>query len=222
MTASLKTLLPKSSSMLAIRDSSSKVISLLKAFQRRGKAALLSVALLVKRVFFAFTKKRATARTNEIHLTAPLLLTTSIAARKGFVKGFFCIDSVFSLQKRQKKRKCRTFAKSCKRPECGKNGRWCESCCSQPEADEAKKCRMRLKMQETGRKYSETDKHRRTRFPLTKKRKSIIVLGRVLHRLEMHSSRQGRGKTMSFPVHPWKEAERAWLDITDASASPSR
>jgi hypothetical protein len=89
--------------MLAIRDSSSKVISLLKAFQRRGKAALLSVALLVKRVFFAFTKKRATARTNEIHLTAPLLLTTSIAAWKGFVKGFFCIDSVFSLQKRQKK-----------------------------------------------------------------------------------------------------------------------
>jgi hypothetical protein len=108
--------------MLAIRDSSSKVISLLKAFQRRGKAALLSVALLAKRVFFAFTKKRATARTNEIHLTAPLLLTTSIAAWKGFVKGFFCIDSVFSLQKRQKKRKCRTFAKSCKRPECGKMG----------------------------------------------------------------------------------------------------
>jgi len=116
MTASLKTLLPKSSSMLAIRDSSSKVISLLKAFQRRGKAALLSVALLVKRVFFAFTKKRATARTNEIHLTAPLLLTTSIAAWKGFVKGFFCIDSVFFPSKTTEKAKMPNIRKKLQTP----------------------------------------------------------------------------------------------------------
>ncbi|MFR4137902.1 MAG: hypothetical protein ACLT35_00515 [Christensenellales bacterium] len=118
----MKTLLPKSSSMLAIRDSSSKVISLLKAFQRRGKAALLSVALLVKRVFFAFTKKRATARTNEIHLTAPLLLTTSIAAWKGFVKGFFCIDSVFSLQKRQKNENAERSQKAANAPNAEKMG----------------------------------------------------------------------------------------------------
>ena len=103
-------------------------------------------------------------------------------------------------------------------PRMRKNGRWCESYCSQPEADEAKKCRMKVKMQETGQKYSETDKHRRTRFPLTKKRKSIIVLGRVLHRLEMHSSRQGRGKTMSFPVHPWKVVERGWQPNTQRFA----
>lgn len=53
----IETLLPKSSSMLAIRDSSSKVISLLKAFQRRGKAALLSVALLVNAFFRIYEEK---------------------------------------------------------------------------------------------------------------------------------------------------------------------
>ncbi|MEE0851402.1 MAG: hypothetical protein UIE84_01720 [Christensenellales bacterium] len=118
----MKTLLPKSSSMLAIRDSSSKVISLLKAFQRRGKAALLSVALLVKRAFFAFTKKRATARTNEIHLTAPLLLTTSIAAWKGFVKGFFALILFFPFKNDKKNENAERSQKAANAPNAEKMG----------------------------------------------------------------------------------------------------
>jgi hypothetical protein len=102
--------------MLAIRDSSSKVISLLKAFQRRGKAALLSVALLAKRVFFAFTKKRATARTNEIHLTAPLLLTTSIAAWNGFVKGFFALILFFPFKNDKKNENAERSQKAANAP----------------------------------------------------------------------------------------------------------
>ena len=73
--------------------------------------------------FFAFTKKRATARTNEIHLTAPLLLKTSIAAWKGFVKGFFALILFFPFKNDRKNENAEHSQKATNAPDAEKYGR---------------------------------------------------------------------------------------------------